>query len=54
MQARLEYLDLLGRLDDESKQIMLEAVGSELWAASASGWMGTRAADIVELWDFCG
>ena len=53
MQAELEYLDLLGRLDEESKQIMLEAVGSELWAASASGWMGTRAADIVELWDFC-
>jgi hypothetical protein len=54
MQAGLEYLDLLGRLDEESKQIMLEAVGSELWAASAAGWMGTRAADIVELWDFCG
>ena len=54
MQAELEYLDLLRRLEEGSKTQMLKTVGMEFWNTAASGRKGTRAADIVELWDFCG
>jgi hypothetical protein len=54
LQAELEYLHLLSRLDSRSREIMRrpQAVGLGLWQASDTGAVATRAADLAELWEF--
>jgi hypothetical protein len=51
LQAELEYLHLLSRLESRHREILRkpEAVGLGLWPP---GSVGTRAADLAELWEF--
>jgi len=54
LQAELEYLHLLSRLDARHRRILRkpEAVGLGLWRTGDDGSVTTRAADLTELWEF--
>jgi hypothetical protein len=52
IQAEMDYLSLLMRLDEKSKSEVRKLVGLSLWKTAPDGRVRTGAADLAELWDF--
>jgi hypothetical protein len=52
MQAELDYLYLLSRLQKNHRQALLDTVGPCLWRNGPHGSRVTEAADLVEIWHF--
>lgn len=52
LQADLDYLYLLSRLESEHRDVLRRAVGPQLWKPGPNGGEITVAADLVEIWDF--
>jgi hypothetical protein len=52
VQAEFEYLNLLSRLSEAHRALLLQAVGQRLFELQNDGRWTTRAADLVELWEF--
>ena len=52
MQAELDYLTLLGRVDKEARGELLKTIGQGLFQADGTGKESTKAADLAELWEF--
>jgi hypothetical protein len=51
MQAELDYLYLLTRLEREPRRLLCDLAGASLWKSDTRGEY-TRAADIAEMWEF--
>jgi hypothetical protein len=52
IQAELDYLRLLGQVDEKARVELLNTVGQGLFQGDGTGKESTRAADLAELWEF--